>query len=1214
MFGRLFKFERQLQFGQISFWVVFVLMLALGFLTMVASEWASVSIEGGERTKINGANTLALNISVWSLAAIFFSSVFVVTGMMRDSVHKSVEIIHSTPIKNSELIIPRMLGAWLATFLCVLAVVLGMFVGQFMPWIDKEILGPVRIGDFLFPTFVYLLINSLFFTAFFTLVAGLSRNKMLVYVSAVGLLAFYFIGTTLTADAPKWLASLIEPLGINALGLETQYWPAEEQNEKTASLFGNLGINRLLWGGISLLMFVGAYRLFKRGVGANKNKKSKVVDPDRVAGAYAPISPRFEFSDSIRAFLSRVKIDYFGTVRSIAFYVLCGIALAIISTALTFSLMFEPDPTLPTSRSMAGLAVGGFGLPILLVIIFFSGEMTWRERTAHFNEIVDTTPVKNWQMLLGKWVALTLVILTMLAFAMFVGMIMQMLQGSFDINLKTYLSIIFLSFASRFIVLAAVALFVQNFMPHRIVGMFAAGAVLVFFNFFVARIPVYHPLMNIGGISTGSFSELNGYESLINFRWAWFYNAMILGVFAVISTWVWRRGLQTSLISRLKGIRSNFSAWSLGAMGLFLGGSIFAGTTIYQAFADVNYRNQRASEKHTVAFEKLFTDIHKKPVPKIRSVEVEAEISPSKRDALFSGNYQVENTTGAPLTELFVRMPTRHVEDIRKLEVSNAILDESRDGFEDIQNHGYWVYKFNQPVAPGAMFSLDFETYFHAPRLRDGSIVRRNGTFVNNWQTMPQLEIQPGWLQNPDKRRKYGLEELPKRPDQSNMEARQNNFISKSADYVDFKARVCTDKGQIPIAPGHRIKTEDIKVDGVDRHCRTYEAINPILNFFSFLSADYAEKRDVWQNPNGDDVNIVIYYHEDHDYNVDLMIEASKASFDTFTKTFGPYQYKQMRIMEFPHASFAQAFAGTVPFSENIGFVRDPGDPDDPKSIDLASYVTMHEIGHQWFAHQIVPADTKGFNVLSEGLTENAALTAYEAKFGWKKARRVLEKRAIESYLASRVIDRDDEPALINAGNQQYLVYNKASWVFWGLKQYMGEEAMQSAIREFLQDYGSKGPPYPTTHQLVDYLRAGASDDYQQLITDYWERITFWDLKMEDVSISGSDGDYTVSLTAKVDKKIATEETGKETSVTEIDGEELNEWVEIGFYNGDPKETLGGDWIKLERVRVTDLETSLTFNLSEKPTHVYIDPKRLLIERNVDDNVQDIGEVEAEEG
>ncbi len=1214
MFGKLFKFERQLQFRQVSFWVVVFIMFVLGFLSM-SVDWFSISIEGGERIKNNGANSIALPVSVLSLGAIFFASVFVVTGMMRDDLHKSVEIIHATPVKNSQLLVPRMLGAWMSTFLCLFATVLGLFVGQFMPWIDQETLGPVRPGFFLHPTVVYLLVNSLFFTAFFALVAGLSRNKMLVYVSAVGLLAMYFLAGVLTVDAPKWLASLADPTGAGSLALETRYWPADEQNAKLAPFWGNIGINRLFWGGLGALMFLATYRLFNRGTAARLSKKVK-LDDDIVpnVGSYKPLSPSFNASTGLQGFLTRLKIDYFGTVRSISFYVLCGIALTLISVGLMVEIFFEPDPTLPTSAKMARMAIGGFGFPVILVIIFFSGELMWRERTANFNEIIDTTPVKNWQLLLGKWAALTLVILTMLAFAMVIAILLQVLQGSFDIRLWTYIRIIFLSFGSSFIVLAGIALFIQNFMPHRVVGMFAAAAVLMFFQIFVSQIPFYHPLMGIGSISTGNFSELNGYQSLIGFRWSWLYNAMILGFLAVISIWIWRRGLQSSLWSRLKNLPNSFSPATLGAAALFMVGSIFAGSTIYKAYDKTGYRNSKAQEKRTVAYEKLFADYYKRPVPKIRSVEVDVDISPSRREGLFTGHYIVENTTNAPLEELFIRLPFRHNEDMRKLEISGASLFEANENFEDIKSFNYWLYKFDKAIAPGTNFRIDFQTYLHPPRLADASLIRRNGTFVNNWDTMPQLEIEPGWLQNPDKRRKYDLEELPKRPDQTDMEARQNNFISLSADYVDFKARVCTDPGQIPIAPGHRIKTEDIEINGYDRHCRTYEAITPILNFFSFLSGQYAEKRDVWENPNGDNVDIAIYYHESHDYNVDLMIEAAKASFDTFTSTFGPYQYKQMRIMEFPHASFAQAFAGTVPFSENIGFVRDPGDPDDPKSLDLASYVTMHEIGHQWFAHQIVPANTKGFNVLSEGMTENAALTAYEAKFGWQRTRQLLEKRAIEQYLASRVMDSDDEPALANAGNQQYLVYNKANWVFWGLKQYMGEEAMQGAIRKFLNEYGSKGPTYPTTKQLIEYLRDAASEDYQQLITDYWERITFWELGMKDVAISGSDGNYTVSLTATVDKKIATEETGKETSVTEIDGEDLNEWVEIGFYDKDPKDALGGDWIKLERVRITDLETPLTFTMPEKPTHIYIDPKRLLIERNVDDNMETVGKVETTEG
>ena len=52
------------------------------------------------------------------------------------------------------------------------------------------------------------------------------------------------------------------------------------------------------------------------------------------------------------------------------------------------------------------------------------------------------------------------------------------------------------------------------------------------------------------------------------------------------------------------------------------------------------------------------------------------------------------------------------------------------------------------------------------------------------------------------------------------------------------------------------------------------------------------------------------------------MIEAVKDSLDYFTESFGPYQHRQVRIVEFPrYARFAQSFPNTIPFSESIGFI-----------------------------------------------------------------------------------------------------------------------------------------------------------------------------------------------------------------------------------------------------------------------------------------------------
>ena len=96
-------------------------------------------------------------------------------------------------------------------------------------------------------------------------------------------------------------------------------------------------------------------------------------------------------------------------------------------------------------------------------------------------------------------------------------------------------------------------------------------------------------------------------------------------------------------------------------------------------------------------------------------------------------------------------------------------------------------------------------------------------------------------------------------------------------------------------------------------------------NFYSIVSARYEvlkDKMSIEVDSIEREIDLEIYYHKGHDYNLESMMRAMKQSFEYFSKNFSPYQYRQMRILEFPrYATFAQSFANTVPFSEGIGFV-----------------------------------------------------------------------------------------------------------------------------------------------------------------------------------------------------------------------------------------------------------------------------------------------------
>ena len=222
--------------------------------------------------------------------------------------------------------------------------------------------------------------------------------------------------------------------------------------------------------------------------------------------------------------------------------------------------------------------------------------------------------------------------------------------------------------------------------------------------------------------------------------------------------------------------------------------------------------------------------------------------------------------------------------------------------------------------------------------------VVRNGTFFSNGHYFPVIGYNvDAQLVDPGLRRKYGLPPASRMPQVDDLFARRNNYVSTDADWVDFETIVSTSPQQIAIAPGYLQREWE---EGGRRYFH-YKMDAPILNFFSYTSADYTVRRDLWH-----DVKIEIYHHKRHAYNVERMIDAVKKSLAYYTANFGPYQHRQVRIIEFPaYRHFAQSFANTIPYSEAAGFIARI---DDEQDIDYVFNTTAHEVAHQWWAHQVV--------------------------------------------------------------------------------------------------------------------------------------------------------------------------------------------------------------------------------------------------------------------
>jgi len=369
------------------------------------------------------------------------------------------------------------------------------------------------------------------------------------------------------------------------------------------------------------------------------------------------------------------------------------------------------------------------------------------------------------------------------------------------------------------------------------------------------------------------------------------------------------------------------------------------------------------------------------------------------------------------------------------------------------------------------------------------------------------------------------------------------------------------------------------------RHFFHFKMEKPILNFYTFQSARYEVRHDRWQ-----DVTIDVYYHPAHAFNVDRMIRGAKAALEYGSKHFSPYQQRELRIAEFPrYGSYAQAAPGTIAFSESAGFIAKV-DPDSRTDVDYPYYVTAHEVGHQWWAHQIIGADSRGATVLSESLSEYTALMTMKQTFGAARMRRFL-RHDLELYLMGRALEHKKELPLAQNENQDYIHYRKGSLAMYLLQDMLGEDVVDGVLRQLLVDHAFRGPPYPTVATLVEGLRAVTPPDKAYLIDDLFESIVLYENHVDSAQARRlTSGKYEVTIHASA-AKVRAGELGEESPAP------LKDYIEFGVDDED------GNPLARERRLVDKRDQTVTLVVSSRPARAGIDPDNKLIDRKPTDNM-----------
>jgi len=355
------------------------------------------------------------------------------------------------------------------------------------------------------------------------------------------------------------------------------------------------------------------------------------------------------------------------------------------------------------------------------------------------------------------------------------------------------------------------------------------------------------------------------------------------------------------------------------------------------------------------------------------------------------------------------------------------------------------------------------------------------------------------------------------------------------------------------------------------------------------MSADFEVATRKW---NG--IDMEIYYDEKHDINIEMMLDAVQRSLEYYTENFGPYYHKQARIIEFPrYATFAQAFPGTMPYSEAFGFVINLEDETDNNVIDA---VIAHEMGHQWWAHQVIGANMQGGTMTSESFSEYSSLMTLKSISDNPMKMREFLKYDHDRYLRGRSGEREKELPLYKVENQGYIHYGKGSVILYALQDYIGEDSLNIAMKSFLKEYRYRNTPYPSSLDFLRHLEPRVPDSLKYLVKDWFKEITLYDNRLKEANYKMlNNGKYEVTLEIE-SSKIKSDSLGNETKTT------INDWIDVGFFMDDAEEEL----YQQKRMKFNKEKSSITVQLDKLPVKAAIDPRHLLIDRVYTDNIKRI--------
>ncbi|REJ76950.1 MAG: hypothetical protein DWQ36_01980 [Acidobacteria bacterium] len=1070
------------------FWILLLLLtlmswgLSAGNVTIASGDTAV----GGDKAWINSESQMTMFVIVLTfLITAFFASVAAGMAVLRDDEVGASEILHTTPLRPAEYVAGKFAGVTV-TFLFALTwqlLTLVVFF-QLMPIENAaEVRGDFRLGAYLRPMLFFALPNVLFALGTAFAVGERARRPILVFFLPVALLLV--CGFFLWDWSPSWLdprindlLMVVDPSGLRWLD---EAWLSidrgvEVYNTEPVAYDWRILVNRA-W---ILLVGLGAVAASVPHVArtlsgeARPGGLSRLLRRrrrDEAAPASAAATGRAAIDDPRLAELAMrrgrasraaglgavVRAEVRELLHQPGLYLFVPLILLQTVGNATFAIGAFDTPILLTSGYLAVNSVSIVTTLVCLLLLFYTVESLQRERSTGFGELLYSSPVATWTLLVGKALANSLVGAAILLGAFVASVIVLLVQGSAPVETWPFFVTWILLVAPTFVLWTAFVTWLYALVRERYTAYaLAIGALVATFYFQFRGELTWTFNWPLWG--TLQWSDMGTYE--LNRQ------QLVLNRVTVLGAALFFAGFAVRLFSRrdFDGLRSIqrlhprlLVRTTLRLAPLALLPLITGGVLAYQVRS--GFQGEPAEKLAKDYWRKnfaTFADDRDAPVPVVRHVEVRVELEPAERRFAVEGSYELVNEHDVAI-DAVAMTANRAWEEIAWQIDGVEATSEDREGLH--------LLRPARALEPGEGLRLGFRLRGTHPA---GATKAGGGvpTFV-----LPSGVVlhtfEPSFLPLPGFQGGIGVDE------DNAFEPREypDDFWEEELDTAFGQIRPFTTRVQITTPADYTANSvgtltssrEHTGEDGRALRTVVWESDHPVK-----LLNVVAGRYDVLRAG-----GTALFYHPGHTYNIDEMSSALQAAREHFSEWFYEFPWNELKVSEFPAlAGYAQGFPTNITFSEGIGFLTESDE-----GSNAAFMVTAHEAAHQWWGNLITPGEGPGGNILSEGMAHYSTLLLHEEEHGLR-GRIEFARRIEDSYAEDRQVDSERPLVKIDGSRagDTTVTYDKGGWVMWMLHQLMGREATLAGLQELFRIYVPSTDDHPVLQDLLATLRPYAPD------------------------------------------------------------------------------------------------------------------------------------------